>query len=568
MATGANLEIDSTGLLDSLADAVVVADTTGTIVFVNRSAENLLRAARDTLIGSSLGAIVPERLRSQHDRGFARFVRTRERRILGGPPLRLPVLCADGTEVEIDLALSSHAVGEEVVFVAALRDLSDVLELERQRAIARYLSASREITSRLALGVEAASVEEAAPILLEALGAGVRWDGGAVWVPRPSGLVAIAAWSADDDDIGRRMSEGFTFGRGEGLPGAVYAAGDAEWIETVGDDHRFLRRPQAEVVGVTSCFAFPLIVAGDVVGVVEMYSRSSQPPEPELLAVLQAAGIEIGRYIERAQSRRHLIEMAEALQASLLPPHPPAVPGLDIAVRYRAAAGLGQVGGDFFDVFPLPDGEWVVLIGDVSGRGPRAAALTALARYTLRAASVGAASPSAALRILNDVVRQELAAAPEDDERFLTVAYLTIAPAEEGLRVTVACGGHPLPIARRADGSVEDVPCDGELIGAFDAHESTDRSLELRHGDVIVLVTDGVLEARRNGDEFGDDRLHEVVRVHGGGTATHLADAIEAAVLDHLGGSGQDDVAIVVLRLPQVESSDTTTVDTKIGEVL
>jgi serine phosphatase RsbU (regulator of sigma subunit) len=241
------------------------------------------------------------------------------------------------------------------------------------------------------------------------------------------------------------------------------------------------------------------------------------------------------------------------------------IPGLDIAVRYRAASGEGQVGGDFFDVFPLPDGEWVVLIGDVSGRGPRAAALTALARYTLRAAAVGATSPSAVLKVLNDVVRRELEAAYEGDERFLTAAFLTISPSAEGFSVAVACGGHPHPLRRRSSGVVEEIPCEGELIGAFDAHESRDELLELAPGDVVVLVTDGVIEARREQDEFGEGRLRAVVS-EGATTAREFADAIDAAVVAHVGGPVQDDVAIVVLRLPDRMEAGDTSLDVRVSD--
>lgn len=190
------------------------------------------------------------------------------------------------------------------------------------------------------------------------------------------------------------MTDGVELAVGQGLPGSVARDGGSIWLETVSEESVFLRQERAARSGVRSCFAFPIFVNGDVDGVVEMYNRAVHAPEPELLAILQAAGLEIGRYLERAQARQHLVEMAEALQASLLPPLSPMVPGLDIAVRYRAAGGDGQIGGDFFDVFPLPDGEWAILIGDVSGRGPRAAALTALARYAPRPSAPSLSSTS------------------------------------------------------------------------------------------------------------------------------------------------------------------------------
>lgn len=567
-AAGTPAEIDSLALLDGMVDAVVLATGDGVISYLNPAAIDLLGTRRVDLIGMPLTAIVPERLRAQHEAGFRRFIETRQARLVGGSPVRLPVLRADGTEVDIDLALSVHRTrsGDDL-FVGTLRGIEDRIELERQRDVGRYLATSREVMTRLALGSAAVTLPDAAPILLEALGEGLRWDGGAVWaLDDGNRLAPICAWAPPGDAISVTMTDGVLMSVGQGLPGTVARDGESVWLETVSEESVFLRQERAERCGVRSCFAFPIFVNGDVAGVVEMYSRAVHAPEPELLAVLQAAGLEIGRYLERAQARQHLVEMAEALQSSLLPPLSPMVPGLDIAVRYRAASGDGQIGGDFFDVFPLPDGEWAILIGDVSGRGPRAAALTALARYTLRAAAIGASSPSAVLTVLNDVVRRELDISYQGDERFLTVAYMTVKPSEDGYDVQLACGGHPYPLARRADGSIDEIVCHGDLIGAFNVHEAEDTTAVLREDDFLVLVTDGVTEARHDGDQFGEDRLKEAIARARATTASELADALEAAVLDYLGTVNQDDVAIVVLRLPPSIEHTNTSIDVKVAD--
>jgi PAS domain S-box-containing protein len=556
--------LDGVTLLDGMPDAAIVADLAGVIVHVNRAACVLLGAAPADLLGAPLVRIIPDRLRSAHQAGFERFAKSRTGPLVGGRGVRLPALRGDGTEVEVELALSLHTTtGGDDLLLGILRDLGDRVELERQRRITTYLRTSRDVMTQLAVGADAVSLEEAAPVMLEALGHGLGWDGGAVWIHDAGELRPLATWPDAVDSVGRVMTDGVTMKRGQGLPGTVAASRSGLWLETVSTETVFLRQAQADRAGVRSCFAFPVFVASQVAGVVEMYSRAEHAPEPELLAVLETAGLEIGRYLERAQTRRHLVEMAEALQASLLPPLSPDVPGLDVAVRYRAAGGEGLVGGDFFDVFPLPDGAWAILIGDVSGRGPRAAALTALARYTVRAAAIGAGSPMAVLGVLNDVVRRELDTSYGGDERFLTVAYLTIAPSPKGFDIQVACGGHPYPLARGADGVVTEVRCDGDLIGAFAVHECRDEAVVLAAGDVLVLVTDGVTEARGSGDEFGEERLREVIASAAGGAA-ELADAIETAVLSHLEGHPQDDLAIVVLRHPP-RTEVTTTIDVHVA---
>jgi phosphoserine phosphatase RsbU/P len=203
----------------------------------------------------------------------------------------------------------------------------------------------------------------------------------------------------------------------------------------------------------------------------------------------------------------------------------------------------------------------------VAGRGPRAAALTALARYTLRAAAIGATTPSSVLQVLNDVVRRELDASYQGDERFLTVAYLVIKPGTGGYEVKIACGGHPYPLARRADGTVEEVPCEGDLIGAFEVHEATDRVVELSVDDALVLVTDGVLEARHGGVELGEEGLRQLIAASRAADASGLADEIEQAVLAYLGGNPKDDLAIVVLRMPEVVEVHSSSIDLRVADL-
>jgi sigma-B regulation protein RsbU (phosphoserine phosphatase) len=167
------------------------------------------------------------------------------------------------------------------------------------------------------------------------------------------------------------------------------------------------------------------------------------------------------------------------------------------------------------------------------------------------------------LGVLNDVVRRELETSYQGDERFLTVAYLTISPSVRGFDIQVACGGHPYPLTRRADGIVDEVRCEGDLIGAFAVHECHDEAVELQAGDLLVLVTDGVTEARGSGDQFGEERLRAVL-ASSGRTAAEVAEGIEGAVLAHLAGHPQDDLAIVVVRQPP-RIDVATTVDVQLA---
>ena len=552
--------VDSQRLLDGLADAVVVADENNRIVYVNASTEKLLGWPPGELVGRPLVTIVPERLREAHRAGFARYLATREGRLVGGRPAEVPALRADGREVTVELTLTAHGLDDgREVFVASLRDLSDRIALELERAVSRYLLTMREITTGLAAAGDATTLERVAPIVLEAIGQSLEWDVGGVWVVAGDELRPLRHWAAPGfEGAADAMVEGFrTLRRGEGLPGQVLESREPAWIEHVPGTPNYPRRDVAERHGLLSSFAFPIFVHGAVVAVVEFASRTRRGAEPALLAAMATSGSEIGRLVERdaarreaASSRDHLVGLAEALQASLLPPHLPVIPGIELASRYRAAGGEGQVGGDFFDVFPLADGGWAVTIGDVSGRGPRAAALTALARYTIRAAAVGFSRGSDVLRVLNDVVLRELEGTDALGERFLTVAYLVVKPSPSGLSLSLACGGHPSPLVLRESGEVEETECRGELVGAFEVMEVADVEVALAPGDAVVLFTDGAIEGRGADGPFGEERLHEIVRRCRGLSAQQMAEALEQAVLAYLGGKGQDDMAIVVLRLP------------------
>lgn len=255
------------------------------------------------------------------------------------------------------------------------------------------------------------------------------------------------------------------------------------------------------------------------------------------LAVRSTVGLE-------SDLRRNSEELAEALQAALVPPRLPAIPGVDMAAGYHPAE-RAQVGGDFYDVFPLPRRGWGLVVGDVCGKGPRAAAVTAAARYALRAAAIDHDAPSEVLRLLNDTLL--LDADPLDDTRFCTLVYARLRPHGPDFRVTVGSGGHPLPLILRNDGTVDQVGAPGTIVGCLPDASFADRTVRLKAGDALVLYTDGVTEAAGPGGQFGQDGLVGVLRECRGFGAEQLVARVAGAVLGR--SSQRDDVAIVVLRI-------------------
>jgi len=284
-----------------------------------------------------------------------------------------------------------------------------------------------------------------------------------------------------------------------------------------------------------------LVDRGNDLGAIDVVDRSGREFGPRDRAILdQLAGL-----ASVAISNRRLYDrertIARTLQRSLRPGGLPTVPGLAAAVRFRPAGENIELGGDFYDLYRARDGGWAALIGDVQGKGPDAAAVTALARHTLRAAAAYEHSPSAVLSLLHRALRDQ-----RTDDRFITVAYAHMQVAVEHVRLELACGGHPLPLVVHEDGTVDAVGRLGTLLGTDIDPLLADVTVELEIGDVLVLYTDGVTEVRRHRIEvFGTNELVELLSTCGGLPPGDVAQRVETAVLAASDGRLRDDVAIL-----------------------
>lgn len=262
-------------------------------------------------------------------------------------------------------------------------------------------------------------------------------------------------------------------------------------------------------------------------------ARQRREYERELLRAKQRA----------EESEARATTLARTLQQTLIPPTPPAIPNLDVAAAYRPAGDGSEVGGDFYDVFQIGTGDWVVAIGDVCGKGVHAAVVTALVRHTLRAATVQHAEPSKALRTLNDVLRQH------DTDRFCTVALLRLRQANGEWTGAVSCAGHPLPLLRQSDGTLRAVGKPGALLGVVDAPHLHDVHISLPPGDTLLLYTDGVTEGRSGKNFYGEARLAAAAACSVD-SAEALTSAVLSEVLEFQAGRPRDDIAIVAIRVP------------------
>lgn len=255
----------------------------------------------------------------------------------------------------------------------------------------------------------------------------------------------------------------------------------------------------------------------------------------------------------RRRTEGELRKLAGTLQASLLPPRPPQIPGMQVAARYRPARQGLEVGGDFFDVFRLRSNDWGLVVGDVCGKGAGAAALTALARYSLRAAAVHQAAPADVLRELNTALLDE----PDLGERFCSVVFARLELDVCGAWVTLACGGHPQPVVVRRAGWIDLRGQPGMLLGLFDDPDVADDRVGLGPGDALVFCTDGITEARdASGRMFADERMPGVLLECANADAQYTADQVVAGALAHSAGRLDDDVAVLVVRVPEEAAED------------
>jgi phosphoserine phosphatase RsbU/P len=265
-------------------------------------------------------------------------------------------------------------------------------------------------------------------------------------------------------------------------------------------------------------------------------ARDRRAYEQELLRARKAAD----------RDRERLQQLVASLQRSLLPATLPAVPGVEAAAHYHMAS-VDEVGGDFYDLFQLGEGRWAFLLGDVCGKGVEAAAVTATARHTLRAAALLEPDPAAALGHLNTILCQQRGAA---GHRHCTVVFGLLEAVEGGQRVTVTTGGHPPPLLIRAGGTADPLPSTGgPLVGFFPDAAFATRTVCLAPGDTLLLYTDGLTEARTGTGRYGTAALLAFARERPAAGAAATVEAI-VALLDTLRDGLGDDVAVMALGIP------------------
>ena len=304
-------------------------------------------------------------------------------------------------------------------------------------------------------------------------------------------------------------------------------------------------------LGMSSAMIAPLTARGRTLGAITFVSaESGRRFDEDDLALAEDLAARCALAVDNARLFRERAHIAKTLQESLLPPELPQPPGLEVAARFHAAGEGYEVGGDFYDVFDTGNERWAAVIGDVCGKGPEAAAITALARYTLRATAMADDQPSRILATLNEAMLRQ-----RTDRRFSTVLFASLDRRGDGASLRFASGGHPLPLLLRAGGGAAEVGTPGTLLGIVPDPDLTDEQVTLGPGDAVVLYTDGVTDAA------APERIHEpeeLAAALGTGrydTADSIAERLLQVALGSANGAPaaapRDDIAILVIKIPE-----------------
>ena len=563
-AEGLTLDLArKTAIFKSSLDSIIYMDHTGGIMEFNPAAERTFGYRRDEVVGRKLAdVIIPPSLRDKHREGLRRYLETGEGPVLGRR-LELTGMRSDGTEFPVELAVIRVNVPGDPFFAGFVRDITERKSLEARLRWAeetqRFLAeASSVLAQSLDFHQTLTTVAQlAVPKLADWCGVSIKEEDGTV------NQLALAHVDPAKVELAKSLERKYP--PDPDAPTGVYEVlrtGKPQLFPDVSDEMiRAAARDEEHLrilreLNLRSGMVVPMIARGRTVGAITFATgESGRRYDEHDIELAEDLASRAAMAVDNARLFEERSYVARTLQQSLLPPKLPSLPGIELSSLYRPAGEAFEVGGDFYDVFPCGGDNWAVVIGDVCGKGPDAAAVTGLARHTIRATAAEERSPSRVLRALNDAVLQQ-----HHEHTFCTVAYVRMKPGRHGAVLNVCCAGHPLPLILRADGSVEPCGAEGTLLGIFPDPELADRPEQLRPGDALVLYTDGLIDQHADapGGRLGRGGLEEVVASCAGQDAAEISSSIERTVIGGNGSGPQDDVAVLVLRLePELEQART-----------
>jgi PAS domain S-box-containing protein len=517
-------------ILTSITDGFAVLDEYCVYRYANQSLASMVDKQTEEIVGRYVWDVFPEAVGSEFDRAITTVMKE-------GTALSFQQYYAPTDRwVEARVYPTSGGVS---VFAS---DISErrTSEQERERLLEAYeleLARTSLLKDTSAAAGASLSADDICDRVLETIHSRLEPLRGAVHLLDPSsgGLVLGASFGYAEGELqairrltlaatsppGLLISEARGIVTHESVPAGV-GAGES------GSDERWL--------------VVPVLFAERILGTLGLAFEERRPFAEDEVSLFRSIAAQLGIALDNARLYQREHRIADTLQQSLLA-DPTRVEGLELGRVYRSATENLRVGGDFYDIYGLPGDRVAVSIGDVSGKGLAAAGITALVRNTLRAHTLDGLEPHMVVRKANEVLWYF-----SDSEMFATAVY-GVLHLEDG-RFQYCNGGHPAPFLLHADATLRTLQVSGPMLGAFEGLDYDTHTVTLDAGDVLIFYTDGVIEARRDGRFFGEERLVELVGSLGGRSAQEIAESIADAAWQYGGGTLRDDIAVLALKRP------------------
>lgn len=532
-------------ILEGTTDAVFVKDPQGRYVMINPAGARFLGNPAEQVLGKDDTELFsPE---------TARQIMEMDRQVLASGETR--TYEGIGTAAGVTRTyLSTKGVcrdpqGNVVGLFGIARDISERKQAERR------LAAEHAVARALA---ESTVLADAAPKILQTIGESLGWDVSGLWeVDRQARVLrCVEVWHSPAAEVPEfeQLSRRITFPVGVGLPGRVWARGEPAWVADVVADADCLRWPVARQEGLHGACGFPIRSGGEVLAVLEFFSRAARELDQALLDTMVSISSQISQFIERKRAERAWHEretefdLARQIQQRLLPQAAPALADFAIGGASRPAH---KAGGDYFDFLPIPDGHLGIAIGDASGHGLAAALLMAETRAYLRALALTHSDIRGILTLTNRRLSEDIG-----DDYFVTLFLARLNPVTRCLVYSNA--GHCPGYIVDARGEVKAVlQSTGPPLGLDQASDfSAAHAIILGPDELVFLFTDGVVEAfSADGTPFGLERALDLVRAHRRQTPGEIVEALFRGVREFSGGIQADDMTAVIIKVgPPSES--------------
>ena len=524
----------------NLPAGVVAMDGSGRITLFTEQAQRMLARRAADVVGHPVGGLFAPAGRTEHERALARLARAADGEV-AGDRMEIEMLRADGSQLAVAWTLTRVDGRGPVAFVAYMTDVSE----SRRATAAQELMADTADLLASSLDYEA-TLRGVAKLAVPRLA-----DWCAIDLPGPQGrLEPVAVAHADDDKValGRELRRRYPVEEHDALVQVARLGGSFLQPE-VADSDLVAYAKEAEhldllrQVGFRSLMVVPLMAGRRTIGAMTFVSAQSERHFDETdLALAEELGRRAGAALENARLYRERSELAQTLVGALRPPAIPAMAGWSAAAGYQPAGRTEEVGGDFYDVISIGDA-WMLVIGDVIGKGPAAAARTSLARYSIRTASTLTRSPAAALRHLNEDLHRE------GQGGLMSAACVLLRETDEGAEATIAAAGHPLPILV-AGGATRVVGRSSLMLGVASGASIVEETVAVGSGDTLILYTDGVPDAKGREDRFGFQRLLETL-TGGSDSVDEVVRRLTEELEGFQHGAQLDDIAILAVRRDQ-----------------